>query len=386
MSRVREFFDAYRGDLTPADFQRLFTRDTPEAYRYFARTIDLEALADLPWYRRWPKHVWLIFVALSMKLAPARRALFAVGIVSACFGTLSLFRGFSMSRVPVFPLVLTVPVPRWVDGTGWFFLAVAAGNLLILMEVADRLSLKSDLEIARDIQLAMLPGGIRIVGDLTVCGTTQPANTVGGDLYDILPRPDGRLVIVLGDVAGKGSPAALLMALLVAMLRTLVDEDFESSRLVERLNVQVARHSPASRFITFFYGLYDPTTGRLEYVNAGHLPPMIRRASGTFERLSGGGGPALGMFAEATYEPAEAIVQPGDLIVLFSDGITEAEDAQGRPFEEAGLERVIVANEQAAPDELGPAILAAVKAYVGDRRLADDLTTLVGRRARATVP
>ena len=167
----------------------------------------------------------------------------------------------------------------------WLFLAFAAVNLLILMEVADRLSLKGDLEIARDIQLAMLPGGLHQAGDAVVCGVTRPANTVGGDFYDILPRPDGRLVLALGDVAGKGSPAALLMALLLAMLRTLVDEGLDAARLLERLNVQVARHSPASRFITLFYGLYDPRDGSLEFVNAGHLPPIIRRADGRFERV-----------------------------------------------------------------------------------------------------
>ena len=173
------------------------------------------------------------------------------------------------------------------------------------MEVADRLSLKGDLEIARDIQLAMLPAGVHHAGDATVCGVTRPANTVGGDFYDILPLPDGRLVLALGDVAGKGSPAALLMALLLAMLRTLVDEGLETARLIERLNVQVARHSPASRFITLFFGLYDPRDGRLEFVNAGHLPPLIRRADGRFERVDNeAGGLALGMFDQATYADA----------------------------------------------------------------------------------
>ena len=156
---------------------------------------------------------------------------------------------------------LTLPMPSWQEGTVWLLLGFVAVNLLILMEVADRLSLKGDLEIARDIQLAMLPGGVKTAGDATVCGVTRPANTVGGDFYDIIPLADGRLVLAIGDVAGKGSPAALLMALLLAMLRTLVDEGLETGRLIERLNAQVGKHSPASRFITFFFGLYDPATG-----------------------------------------------------------------------------------------------------------------------------
>src|SRR6185436_7633844 len=129
-----------------------------------------------------------------------------------------------------------LPLPIWADGAVALMVGFVAVNLLVLMEVADRLSLKGELEVARDIQLAMLPSGIRQTADVVVCGTTRPANTVGGDFYDIITLPDGRLVVCVGDVAGKGSPAALLMALLLAMLRTLVDEGLESARLMQRLN------------------------------------------------------------------------------------------------------------------------------------------------------
>ena len=118
-------------------------------------------------------------------------------------------------------------------------------NLLVLLEVADRLSLKNDLEIARDIQQAMLPTRtLQRARRRDASASSRPANTVGGDFYDILPLDDGRLVVALGDVAGKGSPAALLMALLLAMLRTLVDERLEPAELIARLNVQVCRHAP----------------------------------------------------------------------------------------------------------------------------------------------
>src|SRR4030095_3310920 len=139
----------------------------------------------------------------------------------------------------------------------------------VLLEVADRLSLKGELEVAREIQLAMLPGGTYASGDIEICGATRPANTVGGDFYDVLPLPDGRIVLAVGDVAGKGSPAALLMALLLATLRTLValvDEQREPEPLVTRLNTQIWRHSPGSRFITIFYAVYTPSTGALTYV------------------------------------------------------------------------------------------------------------------------
>jgi serine phosphatase RsbU (regulator of sigma subunit) len=376
---ARTFFEQYTRDLTPADFQRLFTRETPDAYRYFVRAIDTDRLALEPWYRRWLIQARLVFTAFTMRLSPARRVLYALAVVMTILGLLMLFRGVAPVRVLLFPFSMYLPLPQWADGTLWLFAAFVAVNLLILMEVADRLSLKGDLEIARDIQLAMLPGGIRTAGDTVVYGVTKPANTVGGDFYDILTLPDGRLVLALGDVAGKGSPAALLMALLLAMLRTLVDENLESARLVTRLNAQVARHSPRSRFITLFYAIYDPRDGSLEYVNAGHLPPLLRRRDGRFERVTGdtGTGLALGMFDQATYDTRRISIEPGDLLVLFSDGITEAENAAGRAFDEAGLEGVVAGHAEQDPEAVGRAILRAVEAYTADARLTDDLTALV---------
>jgi serine phosphatase RsbU (regulator of sigma subunit) len=380
--RARTFFDQYTQGLTPADFQKLFTRDTPEAYRYFTRNIDRAKLDAEPWYRRWFIHVRLLFIAFTMRLSPARRILYGAGIAAALVGMAQLFTGFGFQKVLLFPFTVHVLSPQWVPGTLWLFLGFAAVNLLILMEVADRLSLKGDLEIARDIQLAMLPGGIHHAGDAVICGVTRPANTVGGDFYDILERPDGRRVIALGDVSGKGSPAALLMALLLAMLRTLVDEGLETARLLVRLNVQIARHSPASRFITLFYGLYDPATGLLQFVNAGHLPPILRRRDGRFERVGiSGDGVALGMFEQATYETREITIESGDVLVLFSDGITEAEDVKGRAFEDTGVEGVVAAKAEQDPEAIGRALLAAVEVHAGDLRLADDLTALVLKRA-----
>src|SRR5207249_2310165 len=210
---------------------------------------------------------------------------------------------------------------------------LALMNLLVLLEVADRLSLKNDLEIARDIQQAMLPGGLYSAPGVETVGISRPANTVGGDFYDILPLDDGRVVVAVGDVAGKGSPAALLMALLLAMLRTLVDEQLEPAELVTRLNVQVCRHAPRSRFITLFYAVFQPLTGDMTYVSAGHTPPLLMRAAGRCDRMTEGG-IALGMFEQSVYKTGQVTIQPDDLLAIYSDGVTEAENAAGRPFDE----------------------------------------------------
>ncbi len=214
-------------------------------------------------------------------------------------------------------------------------------NLLVLLEVADRLSLKNDLEIAREIQQSMLPRAAFKAPGVEAFGMTRPANTVGGDFYDIVPLPDGRVLLALGDVAGKGSPAALLMALLLAMMRTLIDEGLEGADLVTRLNVQIGRHSlPHSRFVTLFIAILNPATGELSYVNAGQNPPLLRRGNGSYERLRAGG-MALGMFENATYTTGATMLEPGDVLVMYSDGITEAEDTFDQPFDEAGVQTVV---------------------------------------------
>jgi phosphoserine phosphatase RsbU/P len=381
--RSRSFLNAYTHGLKREDLQRIFTRDTREAYRFFAKNFDERALTGLPRHRRWLSRARLFFWAFTLRLSPARRVIYGVGLLLCLLGFLGLFRGIGTSPLPfVFGPVIfdvTLPLPRWQPGTTSLFVGFLLINLLILLEVADRLSLKNDLEIAREIQYAMLPQAKYDSPSFEAFGLTRPANTVGGDFYDVLTLPDGRVIVTLGDVSGKGSPAALLMALLLAMFRTLVDEGLEAAALAARLNTQVCRHSPASRFITLFFAACDPVTGRMVYVNAGHMPALLRRRDGSFERLSGGG-IALGMFELSKYEAAETTLDPGDALVLYSDGVTEAENHRGQPFEESGLERVVNTHALASPTDLAQAILRSVEVHAQETYLADDVTVLVVKR------
>src|SRR5688572_9749238 len=181
----------------------------------------------------------MLFLAFTMRLTQARRLIYGISLVTTLIGLMELYREMHY---------LIVPHPAFAPGTMWLLVGFLLLNLLVLLEVADRLSLKNDLEIARQIQQAMLPRDAYTSIGLEAFGMTRPANTVGGDFYDILPLPDGRVLLALGDVAGKGSPAALLMALLMAMLRTLVDEGLQGPALIQRLNVQIVKHAPGSRF------------------------------------------------------------------------------------------------------------------------------------------
>jgi len=379
--RAREWFDTYTRDLSAEDLQRLFTHDTRDAYRFFSRGLDEEQVGRLPWWKQVAIRTRQVFVAFTLKLPPARRALYLGALAIALLGLIKLFRGFTLVDVPfgVPFFQVAVLLPAWANGTFALLVSLLMVNLLVLLEVADRLSLKGELEVAREIQLAMLPAGTFTSGDIEICGTTRPANTVGGDFYDVLPLPDGRVILAVGDVAGKGSPAALLMALLLAMLRTLVDEELAPEPLVTRLNAQIWRHSPGSRFITIFYGVYTPSTGALTYVNGGQNPPLIRRRDGSFERL-GATGIALGMFDKSTYAAVETRIDPGELLVLYSDGITEAENPAGQPLEEAGLEAILDRHPDAAAAQLGIHVIKAVERYAQASRFTDDLTILILRR------
>ena len=322
-----------------------------------------------------------------MRLSPARRAIYGIAVAMALLGLIKLFTGFATARLPLIPFVVSVPLPApaWPDGTLWLASGFLVLNLLILLEVADRLTLKKDLEVAREIQQAMLPREIYTATGIEAFGVTRPANTVGGDLYDVIRRPDGRIVFALGDVAGKGSPAALLMALVVAMLRVLVDEGLEPAELSARLNIQVSRHAPGSRFITMVLGLYEPESGDITYVNAGQNPPLLRRASGRLERLTEGG-VALGMFEQASYTAGQLTLLAGDVLVLFSDGITEAENAAGVPFDDAGLEQIVSEHWWKDLQTLGTSVLKAVEVHAHGTKIADDLTVLAVRRPMPLPP
>jgi serine phosphatase RsbU (regulator of sigma subunit) len=388
-SRPAKFLQTYTQGLTREDVQRLFTRDTREAYRFFARSMDEDALGKLSWHRRAVVRTRLFFWAFTLKLSPARRLLFGLALLFAIAGLFKLFRGFDLLGLPVFLGVVIVkvglPAPQWEPGTMALFTGFLLLNLLILLEVADRLTLKNDLEVARDIQHAMLPQVAYDAHGLQAWGLTRPANTVGGDFYDVMTRPDGRIVVTLGDVAGKGSPAALLMALLLAMFRTLIDEGLEAAELAERLNGQICRHSPASRFITLFVAYVSPLSGKLTYVNAGHTPALLRRADGSFERLIGGG-VALGMFEGSRFEAHETVLAPGDTLVMYSDGVTEAENHKGEQFEEASLQRIVDLHAGAAPRQLAETILRVVEVHAQETYLADDLTLLVLKRGLSVPP
>jgi sigma-B regulation protein RsbU (phosphoserine phosphatase) len=204
---------------------------------------------------------------------------------------------------------------------------------------------------------------------------------VGGDYYDFAVER-GRLLLALGDVSGKGTGAALLMTVLRAAVRAHWT-DPGLAEAVGRINRTVCQNVPSSKYVTFFLATLDPASGRLDYVNAGHNPPILVRAEGTVEKLAAGG-LVLGIFESVTYEGGAVVMEPGDMLVIYSDGVTETWDPDGEEFGEDKLVALAVEDRAKSADELQNAILCEIERFEQGARATDDRTLLVLKReARA---
>jgi sigma-B regulation protein RsbU (phosphoserine phosphatase) len=264
------------------------------------------------------------------------------------------------------------------------FETVSAGIFLLLLslELADKVTMKRDLEIAREIQSWLVPSKPPEVPGADIAFATRPQNSVAGDYYDAFyPNADDpeRLLVVIADVAGKSVPAALLMATLQASLRTVAGEKVPLADLVARLNRYACAHSLGGlRFTTAVLAEYEPSVRRMTYVNAGHNAPILRRANGGIESLEAGGLP-LGIQTDAPYETAVIALQPGDALIFFTDGVVEAFNERGEEF---GNDRWLGAI-RALPDwnaqETLHFLMKRVDEFVGATRQSDDITCLVFR-------
>jgi sigma-B regulation protein RsbU (phosphoserine phosphatase) len=237
-----------------------------------------------------------------------------------------------------------------------------------------------ELEDAREVQQQLLPRCGPAVPGLNYAGRCRPAASVGGDYYDFLPIGDGRVGFAIGDVSGKGIPAALLMATLQASLRGLaMANPAELQALMACLNRLMYDATPVNRFATLFYGAYDPGTREFTYVNGGHNSPLVLRGTNVL-RLSEGG-PAVGMFSPSQYQQSSVTLEPGDTLVLFTDGVSEA---MSRGMDEFGEERLIAAvrsGGELSITELIESIFDACDDFADGAPQHDDMTLLIVRAA-----
>lgn len=248
------------------------------------------------------------------------------------------------------------------------------------VEQAEQLQRK-ELDQAAQIQRSLLPAQAPVVAGYALSGYNAPCRTVGGDYYDFLEFPDGKIGLIVADVSGKGLPASLMMTSLQARVQVLFEEGSGLAFKMTRLNSAISRNCPAGKFITVFLGVLDPVTGVFNYSNAGHNPPIIVRATGAVEKLASGGGPVMGVLANFLYQEASIVMNPGDVLVLYSDGVTES-FAPDRD-EEFGEDRIadVVTKCAGQPvDSIVQAINDAVNTFTNNAPAADDFTLLVVRR------
>ncbi len=358
VDRVRHFWQRVSEGRQIDELWSQFTADARASYGFYMKEVDSEELRIDRGFNRWFRIAKTLFWSLLMKMTPARRVLLLVAFVMLVMSGLNAF--------------------------DVRFEIVAAGLFLLLLslELADKVTMKRDLEIAREIQTWLVPSQPPEVAGANIAFATRPQNSVAGDYYDAFyPNPGDRerLMVVIADVAGKSVPAALIMATLQASLRTIAGENAALSDLVARLNRYACAHSlNGLRFTTAVLSEYNPVSRNLTYVNAGHNAPILRRTNGTLETLEVGGLP-LGIESGEKYETASLELKPGDALIFFTDGVVEAFNESGEEF---GNERWLSAIRN-LPDwdaqQTLQFLMKRVDEFAGATRQSDDITCLVFR-------
>jgi serine phosphatase RsbU (regulator of sigma subunit) len=256
--------------------------------------------------------------------------------------------------------------------------AVAIENTRLYREALEKARMEQELSIAGDMQQALLPPRQRRGAGFEAMGAMIPCRAIGGDFFDYLELPDGRTGFVLCDVSGKGPSAALMTAMIQGVFRAQAEDAHSPATAMTRVNRVLARRAIASRYATGFYGVLSPS-GRFVTSNAGHNPPILVRVDGTVQRLEKGGTP-LGLFAASAFEEEEVMLMPGDTLLLFSDGLSEAENSSSQDFGEDRLVESMVGERHRRPEDLLEFMLGSVRDFAGTQPQSDDITALVLRR------
>lgn len=257
--------------------------------------------------------------------------------------------------------------------------AIALENARLHRDALEKERLERDLQLAAEIQRRILPKGTPNVPGFEIAGWNRSAREIGGDYYDFIPLAGERLGVVLGDVSGKGVPAALLVSTLHSAIRLLIDRLDLGPALFDRLNKHILDSSAPNKFVTLIVGCLDPASGRFGYVNAGHNPGLVLRGDGAIDRLPAGGLP-VGLLPTATFHTQDLELAPGDLLCLYSDGITECVSADDTEFGEDGLIEVLRRSPSRTLQEVVAWIDGAVTDFAGDGPQGDDQTVVLLRR------
>lgn len=338
---------------------RLFNQEAPTALRQLAGEHKTEAQRGTG-LRRAFGDVRDVLVGLLRRLSPPRRLLFAAALVAAGLGA--------------FDLELVMKKDVHVDSSPfWFLVAITSLLLLLALELVDRVRVRDEIEVARVLQRDLLPKEVHPPAGWRISHQYCTANEIGGDYYDFLPLEDGRFAFAIGDASGHGIGAGLLMTITSVSLGAALEVDPSPKAVLASVNRILCRTGGSRAFATLFYGLLDPQTGILEWANAGHPFPLLRRASGEVIELGRGSLP-LGLRRKGTWASESTRIEPGDLLVLYSDGIPEARGKTG----DFGFDRLrgLVARG-GLPGDLLARIWHELMSHLGEENLRDDATLVL---------
>ena len=257
--------------------------------------------------------------------------------------------------------------------------AIRVENARLVEARLERERFERELALASEIQQRFQPTAPPHVNGYELQGISFPCYEIGGDYYDFIEREDGRLVIALGDVSGKGTAAALLMSSLHAAIHAQSASHDSLVATISAVNRYLADNIPANRFVTWFYAELDPESGALSFLNAGHNPPLIVHAAGTVEQLASGGLP-LGIKRDAEYREGRTQIQPGDVLVIYSDGVTEAVSPAGEEFGPTRLYEVVSRNVEASAAGIRDRIESSLTKFSQGTSAADDITLVIVKR------
>ncbi len=368
--RVRRLWQRITGGFELEQLWGQFLTEARASYGLFSHDVDWDELNREP--KKWKKPfriAWALFQAMLMKLTPARRMLLLLAIVLVLIPS-SVHVGGGETSVSI----------------SWFGAVLLF--LLLVLELSDRVTMKRDLEIAREIQQWLVPEKAPEIPGMDIAFATRPQNTVAGDCYDAFLRPANGcgaepLVIAVADVAGKSVPAALLMATFQASLHALAGTPSTLEENVVGLDRYARAHNlEGRRFTTAFLAEVNPVTAQMHYVNAGHNAPMLVRASRAIERLEHGGPPlGLPLFrgAEPQYESGRVQLAPGDLLFIFTDGLIDAINDDEEEFGEERLLNLLRAMPQMNALDIRDRVMGELNSFVGHAHQQDDITCLLLR-------
>lgn len=355
---LRRFVRDYTDGVSTSDFKRLVGDDLTHAYGVLTRERTEPEPRGV--FARWWHRCTILFLGLSSKLSPARRMVFALSVLLGVAG-----------------LVIGDDQVGATNDTLLFGLAFGGMVLLLGLELADRVTVRDELEVARALQQALLPEQPPAVDGWNVACSSETANTIGGDLYDLIPLEDGRIAVLVGDASGHGIAAGLLMAIASSTVKLAMDDDPAPSPVLALLNRALVRTGDRRAFMTLFYGLLEPRTGQLDFALAAHPYPLLRRASGEVVELGRGSLP-LGIYRSVEPHAGSVVLAPGDLLVVATDGIPEAVDGAGRSFGFDRLQAAVAAGGEART--VHDRVLSQLAAFEGDRPANDDRSLVVLHR------